>query len=452
VTISVPEAETLESEAPARRTIELGLLVLADVVISALYVLASVGAKGVLPAKLWLFLAAIFGLTYAMHRMVLRFAPQSNQLLLPLAAFLNGIGYVEISRWNPIRAQYQSVWILASAIALGLCLKFVTRIRNLDRFRYLTLLSAISLMLLPLVPVIGIQVNGARLWVGLGPVSFQPVEIAKILLAIFFASYFAANKELLTTSTRALGRRNIVDPRILMPIVVTWGIALMVLGVENDIGFAMLLFALFLSLLWVATGRVAYVISGLGLLILGGLVASQIFYQVHQRVSIWLDPWNAHAFEHGGRQILAGWFSLSAGGLTGTGVGLGQAGRWVSEVSSDMILTAIGEELGLVGVVFLLSALLLIITQGFKIAQQSSSDFARLTAVGLSCILGFQTFFICAGVLRVLPLTGITLPFVAYGGSSLVANYLIIALLLRISHENAQKVSGGRVRTDLFVS
>ena len=431
---------------------ELGLIVLADAVVSALYVPASVGAKGVLPPRLWLFLAAIFGITYLMHRLVTKFAPDSNQLLLPLAAFLNGIGYVEISRWNPARAQYQAVWIFISAIALGLCLKFVTRIRNLDRFRYITLLSAITLMLLPLVPVIGIQVNGARLWVGLGPVSFQPVEISKILLAIFFASYFAANKELLTASTRSLGRRNIVDPRILLPIVATWGVALMVLGVENDIGFAMLLFALFLSLLWVATGRVAYVVGGLGLLVAGGMVASQIFYQVHQRVSIWLDPWNAHAFEHGGRQILAGWFSLSAGGLTGTGVGLGQAGRWVSEVSSDMILTAIGEELGLVGVIFLLSALLLIITQGFKIAQQSSSDFARLTAVGLSCIIGFQTFFICAGVLRVLPLTGITLPFVAYGGSSLVANYLIVALLLRISHENAQKVGGGRVRTDLFVS
>ena len=230
--------------------------------------------------------------------------------------------------------------------------------------------------------------------------------------------------------------------RSLMPIVMTWGIALFVLAVENDIGFAMLLFALFLSLLWVATGRASYVVGGLGLLIAGGVVASQFFYQIHQRVSVWIDPWNAHAFEHGGRQILAGWFSLSAGGLTGTGVGLGQAGRWVSEVSSDMILTAIGEELGLLGVVFLLAALLLIIAQGFKIAQQSHSDFARLTAVGLSCILGFQTFFICAGVLRVLPLTGITLPFVAYGGSSLVANYLVVALLLKISQENTQQKMG----------
>ena len=424
-------------------------MILVDVVISALYVLASVGAKGSLPATLWLFLIVIFGLTYAMHRMVRRYAPQSNQVILPLAAFLNGIGYVEISRWNPTRAQYQSMWILVSALALGLCLKYVRRIRDLDRFRYLTLVTAIVLMLLPLFPVIGVETNGARLWVGIGPVSFQPVEIAKLLLAIFFASYFAVNKEMLASSTRTVGRRNVVDPRILMPIVMTWGIALFVLAVENDIGFAMLLFALFLSLLWVATGRASYVVGGLGLLIAGGVVASQFFYQIHQRVSVWIDPWNAHAFEHGGRQILAGWFSLSAGGLTGTGVGLGQAGRWVSEVSSDMILTAIGEELGLLGVVFLLAALLLIIAQGFKIAQQSHSDFARLTAVGLSCILGFQTFFICAGVLRVLPLTGITLPFVAYGGSSLVANYLVVALLLKISQENTQQKMGGRVRTDL---
>lgn len=451
MTNSTPPVETSPPSVSPRRSVELGLLILVDVVISALYVLASVGAKGSLPASLWLFLIAIFGLTYAMHRMVRRYAPQSNQIILPLAAFLNGIGYVEISRWNPTRAQYQSMWILVSAAAFGLCLKYVRRIRDLDRFRYLTLTTAIVLMLLPLMPVLGVEANGARLWVGIGPVSFQPVEIAKLLLAVFFASYFAANKEMLASSTKSLGRRNVVDPRILMPIVLTWGIALFVLGVENDIGFAMLLFALFLSLLWVATGRALYVVAGVALLAIGGVVASQFFYQIHQRVSIWIDPWSAHAFEHGGRQILAGWFSLSAGGLTGTGVGLGQAGRWVSEVSSDMILTAIGEELGLLGVIFLLTALLIIIAQGFKIAQQSHSDFARLTAVGLSCILGFQTFFICAGVLRVLPLTGITLPFVAYGGSSLVANYLVVALLLKISQENTQQKVGGRVRTDITV-
>ena len=187
---------------------ELGLLILVDVVISALYVLASVGAKGSLPATLWLFLIVIFGLTYAMHRMVRRYAPQSNQVILPLAAFLNGIGYVEISRWNPTRAQYQSMWILVSALALGLCLKYVRRIRDLDRFRYLTLVTAIVLMLLPLFPVIGVETNGARLWVGIGPVSFQPIEIAKLLLAIFFASYFAVNKEMLASSTQ-IGRAHV---------------------------------------------------------------------------------------------------------------------------------------------------------------------------------------------------------------------------------------------------
>jgi peptidoglycan glycosyltransferase len=359
---------------------------------------------------------------------------------------LNGIGYVEIARWNPARAQNQAIWSLLAMGGLIGTLYLVKRSRDLDRYRYITLLTAIILMILPLVPGVGLSVNGARLWIGIGSYTFQPIEISKILLALFFASYFASNKELLSNTTKVIGGRAFIDPRILFPIVVTWGIALMVLGVENDIGFASLLFALFLSLLWITTGRIGYVVTGLGLLAAGGFVASQLFYQVHQRVAIWLDPWNSHSYAHGGQQILQGWFSLSAGGLTGAGVGLGQSGRWVSEVTSDMIYTAIGEELGLVGLVIVLSAILLIIAQGFFIAQRSQNDFSRLVAVGLSTIIGFQAFFICAGVLRVLPLTGITLPFVAYGGSSLLANYIILGLLLRISDENHRQAGGGFIR------
>jgi cell division protein FtsW (lipid II flippase) len=438
--------ELLTPEERTNRRGELGLLLLVDLLIAALYALASLGAKGHIPASLIGVLIAIMAMSVGGHFALRRLAPRSNQLLLPLASLLNGIGYVEIARWNPVRAQNQAVWSFLAMAGLIGTLYFVKRSRDLDRYRYITLLTAIVLMVLPLIPGVGISVNGARLWIGLGSYTFQPIEISKILLALFFASYFASNKELLANSTRVIGGRSFIDPRILLPIVVTWGIALVVLGAENDIGFASLLFALFLSLLWITTGRIGYVLTGLGLLVAGGFVASQLFYQVNQRVAVWLDPWNTHAYEHGGRQIIQGLFSLSAGGLTGTGVGLGQAGRWVPEVTSDMIYTAIGEELGLVGLVLVLSAILLIIAQGFFIAQRSQNDFSRLVAVGLSAIIGFQAFFICAGILRVLPLTGITLPFVAYGGSSLLANYIILGLLLRISEENHRQAAGGFIR------
>ena len=445
-----PTAETLETNEGSRpRRTELGLLVLVDILIAALYALASLGAKGHLPPRLIFFLAFIMGLSLATHVAVRRLAPLSTPLLLPLASLLNGIGYVEIARWNPARATNQALWSTLASVGFVAVLYFVKRSRDLDRYRYITLLTAVVLMVLPLIPHVGLSLNGARLWIGIGSYTFQPIEISKILLAIFFASYFASNKELLSKSTRVIGGRSIVDPRILFPIVVTWGIALMVLGLENDLGFAMLLFALFLSLLWVTTGRLGYVFTGVGLLVVGGFVASKLFYQVHQRISIWLDPWNAHSYAHGGQQLLQGWFSLSAGGITGTGVGLGQSGRWVSEITSDMIFTAVGEELGLFGIALVLSAILLIIAQGFRIAQQSHNDFSRLVATGLACIIGFQAFFICAGVLRILPLTGITLPFVAYGGSSLLANYGILALLLRISDESSRQVGGGFVRQSL---
>lgn len=436
----------MPEEARPKRRGELGLLLLADLLIGALYALASLGAKGHIPTSLILVLVVIMGISLAGHFAIRVLAPQANQLLLPLASLLNGMGYVEIARWNPVRAQNQAIWSFLAMGGLVGTLYFVKRSRDLDRYRYITLLTAIVLMILPLIPGVGLPINGARLWIGIGSYTFQPIEISKILLAIFFASYFASNKELLSTSTKVIGGRAFIDPRIIMPIVITWGIALMVLGVENDIGFASLLFALFLSLLWITTGRIGYVVAGLGLLAAGGFVASKLFYQVHQRFAVWLDPWGSHAYDHGGRQLVQGWFSLSSGGLTGTGVGLGQSGRWVSEVTSDMIFTAVGEELGLFGVVLVLSAILMIIAQGFFIAQRSHNDFSRLVAVGLSTIIGFQAFFICAGVLRVLPLTGITLPFVAYGGSSLLANYIILGLLMRISDENKKSVGGGFIR------
>lgn len=427
------------------RGTELGLMVLAWIIVGSFYVLASLGRKGHMPPSLGLFLSGVIAISLMMHVAIRRYAPNASQVLLPIATLLNGIGYVEIARWNPPYASKQALWFLISAIGLVVTLIVVRRVRDLDRYRYLTLISAIVLMLLPLVPHVGQNINGARLWVIVGPISFQPVEIGKILLVFFFASYFAANRELLSTPTQRIGSRNVVPPRVLLPILFAWGFAMAILGAENDIGFALLLFALFISLLWVTTGLKTYVILGVVLFSGGAVVAANLFSQVHSRVSLWLNPWTICASVVHSCQLADGWFSIAAGGITGTGLGLGQSGFTVSYITSDMMFAAVGEELGFLGIILVLCLFAAFVGEGFRIAQKAHSDYVRLAATGLSALMGFQAFFIMAGVLRVLPFTGITLPFMAYGGSSLFANYLIVALLLRISDENAIERRGGEI-------
>ncbi len=417
---------------------------LAWIITTSFYVLAWLGAVGHLPPGLWLFLAAMVAISLTMHVAIRVLAPQSSQVLLPIATLLNGIGYVEIARWDPHEAGYQSLWFFVSAIGLIVTLAVVRHVRDLDRYRYVSLLGAIGLLLLPLVPGLGISVGGARLWIGLGPITFQPVEVAKILLAFFFASYFAAHRDLLSSPTQRIGGRQIVPPRTLLPILAAWGFALAILGAENDIGFAVLLFALFVAMLWVTTGLKTYIAISVALFAGGALVAAKFFTQVHARVSLWIDPWSLKNFTYS-HQLAYGWFSLAAGGITGTGLGLGQSGT-IPQITSDMIIAAVGEELGLLGIIVVLSLFALFVGEGFRIAQRAHSDFVRLATTALTAVVGLQAFIIMAGVLRLLPFTGITLPFMAYGGSSLVANYIIVALLLRISHENNIDVRGGAIR------
>jgi cell division protein FtsW (lipid II flippase) len=359
--------------------------------------------------------------------------PNATSVLLPIATLLNGIGFVEIARWNPPFAQQQATWVAISALLYVATILVIRRSRDLDRYRYVLLLIAIFLLLAPVIPHVGLDINGARLWVHVGGLEFQPVEIAKLLLVIFFASYFATTKELLTIPSRRIGNHLFVDPRPLIPIVFAWLFALAILGLENDIGFAMLLFTLFLALLWTSTGRVVYLVAGLALFVIGAIVAAHVFPQVHERVTVWLNPWPY--YNGTGGQLIRGWYAMSQGGILGTGVGLGSAIFVVPSLTTDMMTAAIGQELGMVGIAAVVCGFTLLVGTGLQIAQRSRTDFARLCAVGLTVVIGFQAFFIMAGVLRVLPLTGITLPFMAYGGSSLVANYVLIALLMRLSEE-----------------
>ena len=418
---------------PKRRT-ELGLLIFGALLTVSLYVIAELGAKSKIPPHIGPFLGIVLGLSVVAHMANRWLIPQANAVILPLAALLNGIGYVIIARWHPAFAKSQAGW---AAIGVGLyvvTLLVVRRSRDLERYRYLLLLVGGILLVAPLFFT---PIQGARLWIHYGSLSFQPIEFSKLLFCIYFASYFASNKEMLSIPSARLGNRLILDPRPLIPILVAWALAMAVIGLEDDVGFAALLFVLFIGLLWVATGRVGYLVLGLVLFGVGAYIAARYFGQVHLRVDQWQNPWPT-AKNPGNTQLSEAWFSLGTGGVGGTGLGLAPhfVGA-VPELTSDMIFAAIGTEMGLIGCAAVVAAFVLLVGAGFRVAQTARSDFSRLMATGLTLILGFQAFFIMAGVVRLLPFTGITLPFVAYGGSSLLANYILIALMLRISDEGA---------------
>jgi cell division protein FtsW (lipid II flippase) len=420
---------------PKRRT-ELGLLLFGALLIVALYVIAELGANSKIPPHIGPFLGVILGLSLGAHLANRWLAPQANAVILPLAVLLNGIGYVVIARWYPGQAKVQAGWAALGVLLYVLTLLVVRFSRDLERYRYLLLLIGGILLVAPL---FFSPINGAKLWVHYGGLSFQPIEFSKILLCIFFASYFAANKELLSIPTARLGNRLFLDPRPLIPILVAWGAAMAVIGLEDDIGFAALLFTLFIGLLWITTGRVGYLILGFILFAGGAIFAAHYFGQVHLRVNEWLNPWpTATNPNNGGAQLSEGWWAMGTGGLSGTGLAQYHSPIIIPEISSDMIFAAVAIEMGMIGAAAVTFAFILFVGAGLRIAQTARTDFSRLMATGLTILVGFQAFFIMAGVIRLLPFTGITLPFVAYGGSSLLANYILIALLMRISDEGAK--------------
>ncbi len=416
---------------PKRRT-ELGLLVFGSLIVVATYVLASVGTTSKIPANLGPFLGVMLGLALVAHVANRVYAPDANAVLLPIATLLNGLGYVMLARIAQHWAQAQAGWTAVGVGAYVVTLAVVRRSRDLDRYRYLLLLVAVVLMLSPLIPHLGQNHNGARLWVGVGPINGQPIELAKLALCIFFASYFVEKRELLSVPTLRVGNRLMLDPRPLVPILVAWGFTMLVLGGEDDIGFALLIFVLFMAMLWLTSGRWNYLALGLVLFVAGAFAADRLFSQVNVRVSEWLHPQPTG-------QIMAGLYGMGTGGLIGTGLGFGDV-RVIPEVHSDYIFTAFGTEMGLLGTASILFAFMLLVGAGFRTAQTARSEFAQMVAAGLTLILGFQALFIMAGIIRLLPLTGITLPFMAYGGSSLVANYVLIALLMRISDEGERAI------------
>lgn len=421
-----------------RRRAELGLLILAGLVTGGAYTLASLGTTASVPADIGPFLGIIFGLFITAHLAVRRLAPDADGMLLPLAAVLNGIGYVFIARLDADLADNQATWTAVGIAAFVLTLVVVRRARDLERYRYTFLLVGLALLVSPLLPGIGRNIRGARIWVAVGPVSFQPGEFAKIAFALFFASYLVEKRELLGMATWPRFRPVLPDLKHLGPVMLAWGMAILVMTAQKDLGSSLLFFALFMTMLWVATGRAAYPLGGAVMFGAAAYGAWTQFSHVQTRVTQWLDPW-----DDTGGQLVQTWYALAWGGVTGTGIGLGRPDK-IPIVESDFIFAAIAEELGLLGGAAILICYLLIVGAGLRVAQQAEHPFEKLLAAGLTALVGMQAFVILAGVTRLLPLTGVVLPFVSYGGSALVANYVLLALLIRVSDQRPATTRAGR--------
>ena len=406
----------------------LGLMALGITVFG--YVLVQLADTPNLPPDLWAILAAVSGLFVVAHLAVRKFAPEADPTLLPLTVLLTGFGFVMISRLDRDLARVQALWAAVGVVAFVLTLALVRRVRTLERYRYTFLFLGVVALLLPSLPGIGKEINGARLWVGIGPLNFQPGEAAKVLLVIFFAAYLVEKRELLATGTRHIGRLRLPDPKHLGPLLLAWSFSILVMVREKDLGSSLLFFAVFAAMLYIATDRASYVFVALAMFLAGAFVAYQLFGHVQDRVSSWIDPWSVYQTK--GFQLAQSLFALGSGGFAGTGLGLGSPQK-IPNATTDFVLSAIGEELGLLGTVAICMMFLLLVGSGFRIAIQADRPFSKLFAAGLTTIIGVQTFVIVGGVIRVIPLTGVTLPFISYGGSSIVANFVLLALLLLVS-------------------
>jgi cell division protein FtsW (lipid II flippase) len=384
------------------------------------------------------FLAAFGGLLVAVRR----WAGRAARPLVPLAALLTAVGWVEVWRIDRDLGRLQQWWLLVGA-ALAATTLFLLRRRGvgvLRRYRYLLLVAGLSLLLLPLLPgawpLRGVTINGSRLWVrfqaGDVSLSFQPGEAAKLLVVAFLASYLADRHRALTDMPRRLGPLRIPEPRQLLPVLLAFGVSFAVLVYQRDLGASLLLFIVFAAMLFAATGRYAYPLAAVTLLAGGGLSAYSYFPHVRVRVEAWLHPFAD--FAGTGYQVAQGLFALGSGGLTGTGIGAGRPDL-IPAAATDFVFVAVAEEIGLAGGLAVLAAYALLAAAGFGIALRARDPFRKLLAGGLTFTLVVQTVLILGGVLRLLPLTGITLPFMSYGGSSLLSNLVLIALLARISHE-----------------
>ncbi|MGB4835685.1 MAG: FtsW/RodA/SpoVE family cell cycle protein [Nostocoides sp.] len=429
------------------RNVELLLLCLAVAIVTIAYVSVEGATRGSIPANLGAQAGGLLAIAVAIH-LVLRFtASYADPLLLPIATLLNGLGLVMIHRLDIAQgrsltegmALRQLTW---SALAVGIAIAVLLWLRDhrtLRRYTFLAGAAGVALLLLPLLPFIGREVNGARIWIGLGPFTFQPGEIAKIALAVFFAGYLVRTRDVLSIAGPKFLGMQLPRGRDLGPIVVMWLISLAILFFQKDLGSALLFFGLFVAMLYVATERIGWITIGLLLAAGGAVIAYTLFAHVQLRVLLWLHTFSKDALD-ASDQLAKGVMGMASGGLFGTGLGRGRPDiTYFAE--SDFIFASFGEELGLTGVFAILMLYALLVERGLRTAIGVRDGFGKLLAAGLAFSVALQCFVVVGGVTRVIPLTGLTMPFLSSGGSSLLANWTLVALLLRISDQARQPLA-----------
>jgi cell division protein FtsW (lipid II flippase) len=443
--VTTPTADVTPSYVPPRRGAELVLVLFAVVISVVAYAAVGYGVDGVLPSGTLGYGGGLLALFLAAHLVVRAVAPHADPLILPCVALLNGLGLVMIRRLDFEAAEratqaarelpradapLQLVWTLVGVLAFAAVLLVVRDHTKLARYTYTAAAVGLVLLLLPALPGIGRTINGARLWVSVGPMTFQPSEVAKLLLIVFFAGYFVAKRDALSLAGRRFAGLDLPRARDLGPVLLAWGASLAVLVRGRDLGTSLLFFGIFIVMLYIATERTSWLLIGLSLFAGGAYVAYHLFGHVRVRVRTWLDPF-ADA-QDTGFQLVQSLFGFGTGGVTGTGLGQGRPGT-VPFAKTDFIMAAVGEELGLAGVMAVLLLFALIVERGMRAALSCRDSFGTLLAAGLAFSLGLQVFVIVGGVTGLIPLTGVTLPWLSYGGSSIVANWALVALLLRIS-------------------
>ena len=418
------------SEGNTRRNNELWLLLLASLPVLLLYAMYLGNMQVELSVTSLGVPLGLFAAFTVAHLAIRRLAPGADPAILPVVFLLSGIGIAFVTRLAPDLAVNQVIWLFVSVAAMVATLALVPSLDELAEYKYTLGAAGVVLLLLPM--VFGTELGGSKLWLKIGPFSFQPGELAKICITLFLAAYLAENREMLSASTRQIGPIALPRPQMLFPMFVMWGLSLLVVVFERDLGSALLFFTFFVIMLYVCTGRVSYVIVSIGLLLLGGVLCYSLFSHVRTRVDIWLDPFKDPSNK--GLQIVQSLYSLADGGLSGTGIGKGMP-RLIPVVESDFIFSAIGEEMGLLGASGILIGYMLLAIRGLTTAARAKSDVSAFTAVGLTAAITVQAFLIVGGVTRLLPLTGVTLPFMSQGGSSLLASFIIVGLLLRAGDE-----------------
>jgi cell division protein FtsW (lipid II flippase) len=424
------------------RNRELAFLIVVGILTAVGFASVYIARQEVISTASLTYAGFFFALYLAAHLVTRYTVPFADPYLLPIAGLLTAIGLTEIYRLDPDDAFKQGIWIVV-AVVLFACTLFVLRrdYRRLETYKYLFGVSAIALLVSPILPLIGLTVNGARLWVHFGALRFQPGELAKIMLIVFLAGYMREKREVL-----AQGR-----PKDWGPLLVIWALAMLVLLETRDLGGGLLYFGIFLAMLYVATARLAYVAAGLGLFLVGAVGVWKVTPHVQERVTIWIHPWTEHKVfcplsgqlelrqNCQSYQLVKSLYSIGNGEYAGTGLGKGtftniDGRQIIPSLNTDFIYSALAQELGLIGVAALLLVYMIFVLRGMRIALLAPDGFSKLVAAGLTFGFALQTFIIVGGILRLIPLTGITLPFVSYGGSSVVANFLLLAGLLLVSN------------------